>query len=542
MSQRNNILISWVAFNHDPFERIPRSDQYRLDQNGLHVQGPTLNFLFDDASPYKNTVGNVVMLSRDDHASIQRVEATFKEIKRIDPEIYCESVTWDGSDPTDHKDIFKFLRDKIPTIRQRYPERQLLIHASPGTPSMHTVWVLMCETGFIREPYLLLKSNRPHERNGRPAVEKISVGIDTFYKRYQHTRPAKSVDSQRKVFWDPALFKSDALKNIYEKAAGVARLKVPVLLLGERGTGKTTLANWIRFNSPFRRNQLDQGWPSVACGQYQPATMRSELFGYVKGAFTGAGENRDGLLAKADGDTLFLDEVGDLTRDTQRLLIKAIEERVFQPLGSTEWKKSQFRLITATNVSLTDLKKRLDPDFFDRIAMVILKTPPLREVNEDMPWLWREVFNQVVSESGIDYELSEECHECVCAFLCGQSLPGNMRDLYALGWRILANWHEPHSIKPSELSLWMKSAVDAVSSQLDGDISKVVAGRFAENGTLDHLVSVNTPLDTKKIQKDYLGWIAEEVRRIALQCDIQPETLVDVTAKTLREWIKIRKE
>lgn len=540
MSRRKNILISWVAFNHDPFERIPRSDQYRLDQNGLQVRGPTLNFLFDDASPYKNTVGNVVMLSRDDHASIQRVEATFKEINRIDPEIYCESITWDGSDPTDHKDIFKFLRDKIPTIRQRFPEKQLLIHASPGTPSMHTIWVLMCETGFIREPYLLLKSNRPHERNGRPAVEKITVGIDTFYKRYQHTKPSKSQESHNKIFWDPALFKSNALIGLYEKAATIAKLRVPVLVLGERGTGKTTLANWIRFNSPFRHKQLDHGWPSVACGQYQPTTMRSELFGYVKGSFTGATENRDGLLAKADGDTLFLDEVGDLTRDTQRLLIKAIEERVFQPLGGTEWKKSHFRLITATNVSIADLKKRLDPDFFDRIAMVILKTPPLREAKEDIPWLWREVFNHVVSESGADFELSEECHEYIQAFLSNHSLPGNLRDLYALSWRVLTNWTDPHYIKLSELSMWLKTAIDVHSNDIDADISRTVAGRFSKNGNLENLVSPSVPLETKKIQRDYLAWIGEEIRQIALNSNVSPESLVDVTAKTLREWIKYK--
>lgn len=540
MSRRNNILVSWVAYNHDPYERVPRSDQYRVDQNGFHVRGPTLNFLFDDESPYKNTVGNVVMLSRDDHASIQRVEATFKEIRKIDPEIYCESITWDGNDPTDHKDIFKFLRDKVPSIRQRYPEKQLLIHASPGTPSMHTIWVLMCETGYIREPYLLLKSNRPHERNGRPAVEKITVGIDTFYKRYQHTRPSKSVDAHSKVFWDPALFKSDALISLYEKAASIAKLKVPVLVLGERGTGKTTLANWIRFNSPFRLKQLDNGWPSVACGQYQPSTMRSELFGYVKGAFTGATDSRDGLLAKADGDTLFLDEVGDLTRDTQRLLIKAIEERVFQPLGSTDWRKSQFRLITATNVSLADLKKRLDPDFFDRIAMIILKTPSLREAKDDIPWLWREVFNQVVCESGTDYELPEECHECIQVFLSSHSLPGNIRDLYAISWRILANWPEPQYIKVSELFSWVKTAIDISCYDIDEDISRTVAGRFAENGTLDQLVSPSSPLETKKIQRDYLAWIGEEIRRIALNRNTPPESLVDVTAKTLREWTKFK--
>jgi DNA-binding NtrC family response regulator len=222
------------------------------------------------------------------------------------------------------------------------------------------------------------------------------------------------------------------------------------------------------------------------------------------------------------------------------LLIKAIEERVFQPLGSTDWRKSQFRLITATNVSLADLKKRLDPDFFDRIAMIILKTPSLREAKDDISWLWREVFNQVVCESGTDYELPEECHECIQVFLSSHSLPGNIRDLYAISWRILANWPEPQYIKVSELFSWIKTAIDVSCYDIGEDISRTVAGRFAENGTLDQLVSPGSPLETKKIQRDYLAWIGEEIRRIALNRNTPPESLVDVTAKTLREWTKFK--
>ena len=80
---------------------------------------------------------------------------------------------------------------------------------------------------------------------------------------------------------------------------------MPILLLGERGTGKTTLASWIRSNSPYRKKKLDTKWPSVVCGQYTPQMMRAELFGYKKGAYTDAKKDHDGVIKAADGDTLF---------------------------------------------------------------------------------------------------------------------------------------------------------------------------------------------------------------------------------------------
>src|SRR5690606_8652085 len=110
---------------------------------------------------------------------------------------------------------------------------------------------------------------------------------------------------------DPRQFRSTRLRALYDEARRAARLKVPVLLLGERGTGKTTLASWIRLRSPFRQEGLDRAWPAVPCGQYTSETMRAELFGYVQGAFTGAKKDHQGLLARANGDTLFLDEIGD---------------------------------------------------------------------------------------------------------------------------------------------------------------------------------------------------------------------------------------
>ena len=191
---------------------------------------------------------------------------------------------------------------------------------------MHTVWVLMAETGFIEPPFTVVKSYRRSERGGRPAVVPVELGIETFYKTYKASRPRQLGSEEQGVIWDPSRFRTDAMKRVYADARRVAPLNAPVLIRGERGTGKTTMANWIRSNSPYKREEQNANWPSVACGQYGPETMRAELFGYRKDAFTGATADREGLLAAAHRDTLFLDEVGDVSRDLQRLLIRAERE------------------------------------------------------------------------------------------------------------------------------------------------------------------------------------------------------------------------
>src|SRR5204862_3359844 len=142
--------------------------------------------------------------------------------------------------------------------------------------------------------------------------------------------------------------------------------------------------NWMRANSQFRKPDLDRNWASVPCGQYSPETMRAELFGYVKGAFTGAERDHQGLLKTANGDTLFLDEIGDISRDLQRLLIRALEEKRYFPLGDDKPRKSDFRLLSATNLPTEQLQDRLDPDFFDRIRLLTIRVPSVREMPEDV--------------------------------------------------------------------------------------------------------------------------------------------------------------
>ena len=407
------VLLSWVARNNDPFER-ERDGSFRLDKKGEHIPGPTLNFLFDEASPYRGLVSDVVLLARipldaskqEQNKELKIVEETVAEIQHRAGHIRVEKRFWPGKSPIDHRGIFAFLKARIPEIRRTYPAQELLINVSPGTPAMHTIWVLMAETGYVESPFSVVQTIPAKFRTpDQPAAVPVEIGIETFYKAYRVSKPQRRTAEEEQVFWDPAQFKSSVIREVFKEARRFAGLKVPVMILGERGTGKTTLASWIRTHSPFRRKEQDASWPSVPCGQYSPETMRAELFGYKKGAFTGAVKDYKGLLVSAHGDTLFLDEIGDIGSDLQRLLIRAVEEGVYTPLGSTKQMESDFRLISATNRPWKVLEERLDADFLDRISSLTLRMPALREIPEDLDWIWRSVLEQAMQRAGVDAAL-----------------------------------------------------------------------------------------------------------------------------------------
>ena len=187
------VLISWVAINNDPFERQWPEGGYRL-VDGKPVPGPTLTVLDDADSPYAGTIGDVVLLYRETRDAAHDRERL--------PELRLHHVPWRGSDPTDHRAIFEFLREEMPELRQRFPDRELIIHVSPGTPSMQTIWVLMAETGFVEPPFILVKSYRRTDRPGRPAVVPVELGIETFYKVYRAARPRQIASEEQGVVWE----------------------------------------------------------------------------------------------------------------------------------------------------------------------------------------------------------------------------------------------------------------------------------------------------------------------------------------------------
>jgi two-component system response regulator HydG len=213
------------------------------------------------------------------------------------------------------------------------------------------------------------------------------------------------------------------MEKLYRIIAKAAHSTHPVLILGESGTGKEMVARSIHFSGPFR----DKPFIPVDCGSLVPTLIESELFGYVKGAFTGANQSKDGLLAIAQGGTVFLDEVGELPIDLQAKLLRAIQEKEIRPVGSTKQVPIDVRILAATNKDLEHAVAQgtFRRDLYFRLNVLTLRIPPLRERRQDIPLLAAHFLERISRVGGQDRTLNDEALK----IMLGYDWPGNVREL-----------------------------------------------------------------------------------------------------------------
>lgn len=217
---------------------------------------------------------------------------------------------------------------------------------------------------------------------------------------------------------------SRALQRVMETVKRVAPTKATVLLRGETGTGKELFAQAIHQNSPRSRKTF----MAVHCAVLAPSLLESELFGHEKGAFTGANERRIGRFESADGGTLFLDEIGEIDASTQIKLLRFLEQRTFERLGSNKPVHVDVRLIFATNRDLKELVEegRFREDLYYRLNVVPIELPPLRGRAEDIPLLLDHYLKEFSRENKVDpVRFTEGAKQA----LMGYRWPGNIREL-----------------------------------------------------------------------------------------------------------------
>ena len=217
--------------------------------------------------------------------------------------------------------------------------------------------------------------------------------------------------------------RSGEMEKLYRILSKVAQTSHPVLILGESGTGKELVARSIHANGP---NAAKPFLP-VDCGSLVPTLVESELFGYVKGAFTGANRSKDGLLASADGGTVFLDEIGELPLDLQAKLLRALQEKEIRPVGATHRIPIKVRILAATNRDLATMVEqgRFRKDLYYRLNVVSLRIPPLRDRREDIPLLAAHFLDRLKRNGGASRLLSDDALRTMMDY----SWPGNVREL-----------------------------------------------------------------------------------------------------------------
>jgi len=221
-----------------------------------------------------------------------------------------------------------------------------------------------------------------------------------------------------------------------------------VLITGESGTGKEVVAQAIHSLSPRRRH----GLVAVNCGAIPPTLLESELFGHVKGAFTGATANRTGRFQLAGQGTLFLDEISDLPFDLQAKILRAIQNRTFEPVGSPHSIELQARLIAATNQDLTKAvaEKKFREDLFYRLNVIPIHLPPLRERKSDLPLLISSFIQKFHLLNGKTFHgISEDAMR----ILVDHQWPGNVRELENMMERVVVLKNEEGVIDPADLPI-----------------------------------------------------------------------------------------
>jgi two-component system response regulator PilR (NtrC family) len=257
-------------------------------------------------------------------------------------------------------------------------------------------------------------------------VEEVKLTIKKSLERSnlirENIRLRQAVEERYK-FWN-LIGKSPKMQRVYELVEKVSQTKANVLITGESGTGKELVAKAIHYNSARK----DQSFVTLNCGAIPENLLESELFGHMKGSFTGAIANKRGLLEMAAGGTLFMDEIGELPLPLQVKLLRVIQEREFKRVGGTDDIKVDVRIISASNQDLQQkvAQSSFREDLFYRLNVIQIKLPPLRERKEDIPLLVNHFVRKYSAETGKEIEgVTSEALELLLSY----DFAGNVREL-----------------------------------------------------------------------------------------------------------------
>ncbi len=295
-------------------------------------------------------------------------------------------------------------------IRAAYPQVAVMVLTQYGTIDSAVEATRLGAVDYVTKPF--------HVEELRTKLERVVRGIELN----QENRVLREQLRTRPGFGG-LVGASMKMQRVYKMIEKVSQHGYPVLILGESGTGKELVARSIHFLGPRR----ERPFAPVDCSALVPTLIESELFGHVRGAFTGAEKSKQGLLEAAEGGTLFLDEIGDLPVDLQAKLLRALQEKEIKPVGSTDRIAINVRVIAATNRDLESAIRggTFRQDLYYRLNVVQLKLPPLRERKVDVPLLVNAFLEKFSAPDRPTRTISEDAMRQLMAY----DWPGNVREL-----------------------------------------------------------------------------------------------------------------
>ena len=376
-------------------------DMPKKDERKLAVDGPTLHVL-------------VV----DDDNSVRKACCTIAE------NMGCAVESADSlsraRDVLKHRKIDVLLLDlKLPDggglalleqVKALYPETAVVVMTAFATVASAVEAMRIGARDYLTKPF---------------ALEELTTVIERAGQRMHFDRESRilreRLRSQKEE--NGLVGKSPEMEKLYRILSKVAFSTHPVLILGESGTGKEMVARAIHVHGP----NATRPFVPVDCGALVPTLIESELFGHIKGAFTGADRAKDGLLVAANGGTVFFDEIGELPLDLQAKLLRALQEKEVRPVGATQARPISARVLAATNCNLATMVEqgKFRKDLYFRLNVVNLKLPPLRERRSDIPLLVMYFLARMEKQTGVVRTLSDESLRVLTEY----DWPGNVREL-----------------------------------------------------------------------------------------------------------------
>jgi DNA-binding NtrC family response regulator len=308
--------------------------------------------------------------------------------------------------------------DVLRELRGEFPELQVIILTAHDSLENAIESIKLGAFHFISKPYA------PEELLGliKRALEHRQLVRETANLRSEKQILTKKLEKAERQLAPVA--KSRTMQEIHELITRVAPTEANVLLLGESGVGKEVMANQIhRFS-----HRASKPLVKLNCAAFPANMIEAELFGYTKGAFTGAVTDFPGMIQEAAGGTLFLDEVAEMPPELQTRFLRVLQEREFRPLGSTKTIAADFRLVGATNCNIPEALRtgRLRQDLYYRLNTFQVQIPPLRERPEDIPSLVSTFVERFAEQLGKrEPQISPEAFDC----LMNYPWPGNIREL-----------------------------------------------------------------------------------------------------------------
>ncbi|GLR14622.1 Fis family transcriptional regulator [Chitinimonas prasina] len=356
------------------------------------------------------------------------------DVATISPGTEVVSVEVNLQNPWDFEEVYGALHDYVHGYTVDTENEDYLVHITTGTHVAQICWFLLAESRYL--PARLLQTSPPKKREGEDVAGSYTL-IDLDLSRYDKiaTRFAQERDESVSFLKSGIATRNTRFNRMIEQIERVAvRSKAPMLFCGPTGAGKSFLARRV-YEMRRSRHQLAGRFVEVNCATLRGDSAMSALFGHVKGAFTGAQTERAGLLRSADGGLLFLDEIGELGLDEQAMLLKAIEEKRFFPLGGDREVESDFQLIAGT---VRDLRQwvaegRFREDLYARINLWTYTLPGLAERPEDIEPNLEFELARYAREQGEQVRFNVEARRAYLKFATSADArwSGNFRELSA---------------------------------------------------------------------------------------------------------------